>query len=110
MSIIYCERHDLRWDSDRKDECPACENESSQIRGTNMTSRQELAAMKRVVRESLDQIDRLQAQRDAWRDMAEYQYGQLRVAKYGDSEADYPVFGALDALAAKRYSILNPME
>lgn len=27
MSIIYCERHDLKWDSDRKDECPACENE-----------------------------------------------------------------------------------
>ena len=27
MSIIYCELHDLRWDSDRKDECPACENE-----------------------------------------------------------------------------------
>ena len=27
MSIIYCEQHDLKWDSDRKDECPACENE-----------------------------------------------------------------------------------
>ncbi len=31
MSIIYCERHDLKWDSDRKDECPACENEPPQM-------------------------------------------------------------------------------
>ena len=31
MSIIYCERHDLRWDSDLKDECPACENEHPQM-------------------------------------------------------------------------------
>ena len=27
MSIIYCEKHDLRWDSDFKSECPACESE-----------------------------------------------------------------------------------
>lgn len=27
MSIIYCERHDLRWDSDYKTECPRCEDE-----------------------------------------------------------------------------------
>lgn len=27
MSIIYCERHDLRWDSDYKSECPMCEAE-----------------------------------------------------------------------------------
>lgn len=27
MSIIYCERHDLRWDSDFKGECPMCESE-----------------------------------------------------------------------------------
>ncbi len=72
-----------------------------------MTSRQELSAMKRVVREALDQIDCLKAQRDAWRDMAEYQYGQLRIAKYGDSQADYPVLGALDAFAAERYPILK---
>ena len=31
MSIICCERHDLRWDSDLKDECPACENEHPQM-------------------------------------------------------------------------------
>ena len=108
MSIIYCERHSIKWDSDRKDECPACENEPTQIYDANMTPRQELATMRRVVRESLDLIDALKAQRDAWRDMAEYQYGQLRVAKYGDSESDYPVLGALDALAAERYPILKP--
>jgi len=27
MSIIYCDKHDLKWDSDFKSECPACENE-----------------------------------------------------------------------------------
>ncbi len=27
MSIIYCEKHDLRWDSDFLEECPQCENE-----------------------------------------------------------------------------------
>ena len=27
MSIIYCEKHDRRWDSDKLDECPLCENE-----------------------------------------------------------------------------------
>ena len=27
MSIIYCEKHDRRWDSDRLDMCPVCENE-----------------------------------------------------------------------------------
>lgn len=27
MSIIYCEKHDQRWDSDKLEECPLCENE-----------------------------------------------------------------------------------
>ena len=27
MSIIYCEKHDRRWDSDRLEMCPVCENE-----------------------------------------------------------------------------------
>jgi hypothetical protein len=27
MSIIYCEKHDLHWDSDFLEECPQCENE-----------------------------------------------------------------------------------
>ena len=26
MSIIYCEKHDRRWDSDRLEMCPVCEN------------------------------------------------------------------------------------
>ncbi len=26
MSIIYCEKHDLRWDSDMQEECPRCED------------------------------------------------------------------------------------
>ena len=26
MSIIYCDKHDLRWDSDFKSECPHCES------------------------------------------------------------------------------------
>ena len=26
MSIIYCEAHDRRWDSDRLEVCPLCEN------------------------------------------------------------------------------------
>ena len=27
MSIIYCEKHDLKWDSDHFKMCPVCENE-----------------------------------------------------------------------------------
>lgn len=27
MSIMYCEKHDRRWDSDNLDECPDCEHE-----------------------------------------------------------------------------------
>ena len=30
MSIIYCEKHDRRWDSDFLMECPACENEPAE--------------------------------------------------------------------------------
>ena len=29
MSIIYCEKHDRRWDSDHLEMCPVCENEPS---------------------------------------------------------------------------------
>ena len=31
MSIIYCERHDLRWDSDYKERCPGCEVDNMDI-------------------------------------------------------------------------------
>ena len=27
MSIIYCEKHDRRWDSDYLEDCPICEIE-----------------------------------------------------------------------------------
>ena len=27
MSIMYCEKHDTRWDSDKLEDCPLCENE-----------------------------------------------------------------------------------
>ena len=31
MSIIYCEMHDLRWDSDKKERCPQCEADNTDI-------------------------------------------------------------------------------
>ena len=27
MSIIFCDKHSVKWDSDKLDECPKCENE-----------------------------------------------------------------------------------
>ena len=30
MSIIYCNKHDLSWDSDKKDECPECETDDGE--------------------------------------------------------------------------------
>ena len=29
MSIMYCEKHHRRWDSDKLDYCPECETEAS---------------------------------------------------------------------------------
>lgn len=55
-----------------------------------------------------NEIERRKAQCDAWKDAAEHHYGLLRVALYGDSDADYPVTGALDAWAAGRYPALTP--
>ena len=48
----------------------------------------------------------LQAQRDAWKEIAEHQYGLLRIAN-GNSDVDYPVTGALDAWAHGRYLVLG---
>ena len=31
MSIIYCEKHARRWDSDFREDCPICENEEKPI-------------------------------------------------------------------------------
>jgi hypothetical protein len=44
-------------------------------------------------------------QRNAWKEIAEYQYGNCRVLQGG--EADYPVYGALDAWACGRHQILK---
>lgn len=51
------------------------------------------------------EIERLQAQRDAWKEVAEHQYGLQRIDKFMD--ADYKVTGALDAWAAGRYPVLK---
>ena len=51
-------------------------------------------------REAEAERDALLAERDAlsrWKQTAEYWYGQYRFAKYGETPADHPVDGALDA-------------
>lgn len=52
-------------------------------------------------------IELLTAQRDAWKEVAEHQYGLVRAAKY--HESDYPVTGALDAWAAGRHPVLREL-
>ena len=54
------------------------------------------------------EIKMLRDQRNAWKEVAEHQYGLLRVALYGDAESNYPVEGALDAWAAGRHPVLVP--
>ena len=46
------------------------------------------------------------AQRDAWKAVAEDQYGKLRAMLYGP-ETDYPTDGALDAYAAGKHPVLK---
>ena len=29
MSIMYCEKHDRRWDSNKLEECSLCENDTT---------------------------------------------------------------------------------
>ena len=53
-----------------------------------------------------DEVDLLRAHSEAWKEVAEYKYGQLRIARYGEDESGYPVQGALDAWAQKRHPIL----
>ena len=57
-----------------------------------------------IVRQAIE-IERLVAQRDAWKAEAEHQYGECRAAKYGD--VDYPTDGALDAYASAKYPALR---
>lgn len=52
-----------------------------------------------------DDVDLLRAQRDAWKAEAEHQYGLVRGLKF--EEADYPVTGALDEYAARKYKALR---
>ena len=47
-----------------------------------------------------EDYEALLAERDElnrWKQTAEYWYGQYRLAKYGETPADHPVEGALDA-------------
>ena len=52
MSIIYCEKHDRRWDSDKLEECPLCENEhpSSSDAQEKLYTQDDLAAACELVR------------------------------------------------------------
>ena len=49
------------------------------------------------------EIARLREDAANWKRAAEYQYLQLRIAKYGPDEKTYPVDGALDAWFNKTY-------
>ena len=46
MSIIYCDKHDRKWDSDKLDICPVCETEPEE---TTSELERELAAGKRAL-------------------------------------------------------------
>lgn len=37
MSIIYCEKHDRPWDSDKLEECPQCGDEKAEKDGNDMS-------------------------------------------------------------------------
>ena len=56
---------------------------------------------------ALENLAKMEAQRDAWMAAAEFQYLASRVASLGDSELNYPVEGALDAWAAERYPAIK---
>jgi hypothetical protein len=45
-------------------------------------------------------------QRDAWKEISEHIYGNLRAAMFSD-DLDYPVNGALDAWAVGRHPIIG---
>ena len=76
MSIIYCERHDLKWDSDFKDECPACENDAmtslTDIKNTEAETGWKPTAYLRYVWISVKTLQQLWINsdgRDEWRDV-----------------------------------------
>ena len=55
--------------------------------------------------EAAQEIEKLRAQRDAWKAEAEHQYGLLRAVK--NEDVDYPTKGVLDAYAAGRHPALR---
>lgn len=57
------------------------------------------------IRELEGALENMTAQRDAWREVAEDQYGKLRASLYG--EESYPTLGALDAWAAGRHPCIT---
>ena len=56
-------------------------------------------------RKAEEEIARLREDAANWKRAAEYQYLQLRIAKYGPDEKTYPVEGALDAWFGKTYAL-----
>ena len=51
------------------------------------------------------EVARMREDAANWKRAAEYQYLQLRIAKYGPDEKTYPVEGALDAWFGKTYAL-----
>ena len=64
MSIILCPKHERKWDSDKLDECPLCENELSEVisfRSDNarlLAEREQLIAALRLGRSAEDHLAR----------------------------------------------------
>lgn len=68
---------------------------------------EEIRRLRKQVADQQAELEKLKAKCEAWKDAAEYHYGQTRIANYGQSERDYPVKGALDAWAKGQYRILR---
>ena len=53
MSIMYCEKHHRRWDSDKLDECPDCEHEPEpQTLKRPITPEKLIGVVRRVIAEA----------------------------------------------------------
>ena len=60
MSIIYCEKHSIRWDSDRKEGCPECLNEPEfirELRYTVIKHKDSLMALNKEERATLRELE-----------------------------------------------------
>ena len=58
---------------------------------------------KREIEQLRAELEKVKAERNDWKDAAEYQYMQYRVARFGDDEHNYSIKGALDAWFANKY-------